>query len=111
MDWEWRSLPFWFPYFVTAMFAAIAVVLALLLANQLRLLTEGRAAPGRVTAIRRAKGIQVHYEFESRNGSKFKGRSSTSKIPTPDEPVCILYDPERPKRNAIYPLPLVRLDR
>ena len=45
-------------------------------------------------------------------GSLQRGRSGPSRHPPAiGATVCILYDPERPKRNTAYPLPLVRLER
>ena len=75
VDWPWRGLPFWFPYFATAMMAGVGALLAVQLARQMRLLAEGRPAPGRVTGIRKDKGIVVRYEFELLNGATFKGRA------------------------------------
>jgi hypothetical protein len=109
VDWAWKGLPFWIPYFATAMLAGIAALLAFQLARQMRLLAEGRAVPGRITAIRKAKGLIVLYEFEV-NGAKIKGRAHVRKMPPPGDPVCVLYDLENPRRNAIYPLEMVRLD-
>jgi hypothetical protein len=109
-DWRWRGMPFWLPYFLTAMLAGVGALLATQLARQMRLLAEGRPAPGRVTGIRKDKATTVLYEFDLPNGTKQKGRSHTRKVPPSGEPVCVLYDPENPKRNALYPLDLVRLD-
>jgi hypothetical protein len=109
VDWPWKGIPFWIPYFATAMFAGCAALLAYQLARQMRLLSEGRAVPGRVTGIRKAKGLVVLYEFEV-NGAKLKGRAHVRKMPLPGEPVCVLYDPENPRRNTLYPMETVRLD-
>ncbi|MCU1233288.1 MAG: hypothetical protein JWP63_1255 [Candidatus Solibacter sp.] len=110
VDWQRRDTPVWLPYLVAAMLAGIGVIPVWRLAFEMRLLAEGRPAAGRVTAIRNAKGPVVHYEFELPNGTKLKGRARVSKAPPPGETVCILYDPERPKRNALYPMSLVKLD-
>jgi hypothetical protein len=111
VDWPRRGLPVWFPYLMTALLAAIGALVSMKLAAAMRLLAEGRAAPGRITAVRRAKGVTVHYEFELANGRKCKGRAHVRKAPPAGEPVSILYDPDRPKRNTLYPLDLVKLDR
>jgi Protein of unknown function (DUF3592) len=110
VDWPWRGMPFWIPYFATAMMAGGGALLAVLLARQMRLLAEGRPAPGRVTRIRKDKGGQVvRYEFQA-SGATFNGRAHVRKMPPEGEPLCVLYDPENPKRNALYPLPFVKLD-
>ena len=81
------------------------------LRRQNRLLTEGRPAPGRVTAIKKAdKVLVVQYEFRLLNGVVVKGKYNASKVPAADQPLCVLYDPENPRRNALYPLSLVRLE-
>jgi hypothetical protein len=109
VDWSFKGMPKFFPYIATALLAGIGAFLAIYLARQMRLLAEGRAAPGRITAIRRAKGVVAHYEFEL-NGVTYKGRSRVRKPPSTSEPVTILYDPENPKRHALYPLDTVKLD-
>jgi hypothetical protein len=109
VDWSSRGLPVWFPYFMTALVAGIGAMLAVVIARQMRLLAEGRPAPGRVTGIRKDKNLVVLYEFQILNGSTFKGRAGVHKMPAVGEPLCVLYDPENPRRNALYPLALVRL--
>jgi len=52
----------------------------------------------------------IHYEFRLLNGIVAKGKSSASKAPAGDAPLCVLYDPENPRRNARYPFSLVRLE-
>jgi hypothetical protein len=39
-----------------------------------------------------------------------QGRANASTPPAEGAPICVLYDPENPRRNAIYPLSLVRLE-
>jgi len=109
LDWPWRGLPPWFPYPITAFVAGLGAFLAVRLARQMRLLAEGRPAPGRMTGVRKVKTLVVLYEFELLNGTTLKGRAPMSKAPDSTQPLCILYDPENPRRNAVYPLPLVRL--
>ena len=111
VDWPPSGLPVWFPYVMTATMAFTAAPLWWLLARQIRLLSEGQAAPGRITAIRRGKGVVAIYEFELPNGTTIKGRSNVRNTPAVGSQVCILYDPDHPKRNAVYPLPFVRLDK
>jgi hypothetical protein len=88
------------------------VVLAMLLRKQVRLLTEGRPAPGIVTGWRRTKGGTVlRYEFVLLNGATAKGRGKSRRPPAIGSPICVLYDPENPRRNAPYPLCLVKLTK
>jgi hypothetical protein len=111
VGWESRPLPLWFPYLIAGMLAVLGFILWLVISRQMRLLAEGRPVPGRVTAVGRGRhGTVVRYEFQTLNGATMKGRSETRKLPLDGAPVCVLYDPENPRRNALYPLPLVRLD-
>jgi hypothetical protein len=109
--WSSKPLPLWTPYLIVATLAALAVVMLIPLRRQIRLLTEGRPAPGRVTAIKNAdKFLVIKYEFRLLNGVVAQGKSNASKAPVAGAPLCVLYDPENPRRNALYPLSLVRLE-
>ncbi len=93
--------------------AGSAWLVAWSLQRQRRLLTEGRPAPGIVTRLSRTKGgMQVYYDFLLLSGSVAKGSSGpVSKPPGIGQTVCVLYNPDNPRRNAIYPLCLVKEDR
>jgi hypothetical protein len=108
--WPQNGLPFWFPYFLAAMVTVPAFLLPILVRRETRLLAEGRPAPGRVTGFKKDKAIRVQYEFRLLNGTLVKGRVTSSKPPVVGAPVCVLYDPENPRRNALYPLSLARLE-
>jgi hypothetical protein len=111
-EWDDTPMPNWVPYLVSGELAVIAVVLAILLRKQVRLLTEGRPAPGIVTGHRRTKnGTVIRYEFQLMNGATAKGRGQSRRPPAIGSPVCVLYDPENPRRNAPYPLCLVKLTK
>jgi len=43
--------------------------------------------------------------------STAKGRGQSRLPPAIGAPICVLYDPENPRRNAPYPLTLVKLTR
>ena len=112
IEWDETPMPDWVPYLVFAVLAAIACLCAIQLRNQMRLLTEGRPAPGIVTGQRRTKdGTVIRYEFTLLNGATAKGRGQSRRPPAIGSPVCVLYDPENPRRNAPYPLRLVKLTR
>jgi hypothetical protein len=111
-EWDDTPMPNWVPYLVSGELAVIAVVLAIILLKQVRLLTEGRPAPGIVTGHRRTRnGTVIRYEFQLMNGATVKGRSQSRRPPAIGSPVCVLYDPENPRRNAPYPLCLVKLTK
>ena len=110
--WDDAPMPNWVPFLVSGELAVIAVVLAMLLRRQVRLLTEGRPAPGIVTGHRRTRnGTVIRYEFQLLNGATAKGRGQSRRPPGIGSPVCVLYDPENPRRSAPYPLTLVKLTR
>ena len=112
IGWDDTPMPPWVPYLVFAVLAAIASFLTILLRNQMRLLTEGRPAPGIVTGQRRTKdGTIIRYEFTLLNGATAKGRGQSRRPPAIGSQICVLYDPENPRRNAPYPLCLVKLTR
>jgi hypothetical protein len=110
--WDDTPMPPWAPYLVFAAMVAVASVLAMLLRKQMQLLTEGRPAPGTVTSHRRTKdGTIIRYEFQLLNGATAKGRGQTRRPPAIGSQICVLYDPENPRRNAPYPLRLVKLTK
>ena len=110
VDWPRRGLPAWFPFLFSALLAGGGAIIAAQVARQMRLLAEGRPTPGRMTSFRRTKQLVIRYEFQLPDGTTLKGRADMCKMPESGKPLCVLYDPENPRRNALYPLPLVRLD-
>jgi hypothetical protein len=111
IGWGGEALPFWLAFLIAGMVAGPAFLMLILVRRETRLLMEGRPAPGRVTGFRKTdKAIQVQYEFRLLNGAMVKGKTNRSRKPVVGETLCVLYDPENPRRNAIYPLSLVRLE-
>ena len=110
-EWQPDALPLWFPYPFTLLMAACALLIVVPIRRQYGLLTNGRPAPGRVTGSKRASHNQsiLFYEFRQLNGAIAKGKSSSTRPPATGTPLCILYDPDRPRRSAPYPFSLVRL--
>ena len=103
--WNDTPTPTWVPYLVFGELAVVALILAMLLRRQMRLLTEGYPAPGIVTGHRRTRnGTVIRYEFQLMNGATAKGRGQSRRPPAIGSQICVLYDPENPRRNAPYPL-------
>jgi hypothetical protein len=80
---------------------------------QRRLLTDGRAAPARVTGHRRhsrsrgaTQGV-LTFEFSLLSGAVAAGRSYTAKPAAAGSVIWVVYDQESPSRNAVYPLTFV----
>jgi len=62
-----------------------------------------------VTGHRRTKdGTILRYEFVLLNGATARGAARADVLAIGSQ-VCVLYDPENPRRNAPYPLTLVKL--
>lgn len=106
-DWEWSGLvimdliPKVFMLFLTS----IGVVALVALFRDRKLARRGRPTKGVVRDCSAGKsGFRVEYEFRTDDGVPVTGHASS-----PDEygagaRVCILYLPQKPQRNSMYPL-------
>jgi hypothetical protein len=105
--------PDWVPWLVSGFFVWPPFLFWWMIRRQTGLLAEGRPAPATVTQIRRAKQVIAYYEFRLLDGAVVKGRSQVSRrnIPQPGQQATVLYLPDNPKRNALYPLELVKLQK
>jgi hypothetical protein len=79
-----------------------------------RLLARGRPAQGVVTQCKagsqgRSNGYFLNYEFQLPDGSSCKGKKFSSSQLAEKSSVTVLYLPERPQRNTLYPMETVRL--
>jgi len=111
--WEKSVTPFWLAFLVGGCLLVVPAIFAAMIRKQSSLLSEGRPAPGVVTGVKRAdKAVFVLYECQLLSGAVVKGRSNgCRRTPGIGSPVCVLYDPDNPRRNAVYPLCLVKLMR
>jgi hypothetical protein len=79
------------------------------------LLSGGRPAEARVTEVHRqthshGSSHRVELEFTVLSGAKHHGRlEQGSKPPAVGSTLIIVYDPDQPKRQARYPMKLVRV--
>ncbi len=108
------GVPFFAAPLMTLVFFAVAVVLAVLVFRERRLLEDGRPAAGVVTRVggRTDKGRYIYYEFATLGGSRAKGRFGPVRgkaVPAIGSPVTVLYEPDNPKRNGAYPTQLVKI--
>jgi len=111
-EWDVEVLPKIMPGVIAALLILMAVLLVFAIRREMALLSDGRPAPARVTKVRRVKnGHVVRYEFATLNGSVVKGRGEARKAPPVGSTISVIYDRDNPKRNAPYPLKLVRVDR
>ncbi len=112
------DVPFWVPPLIALEFGAVGTAMLIGIRLQRRLLTEGRPAPGIVTWHRRvaaAHGRRANrygYRFRLLSGALAEGKAGSAKKNPPPEgtPITVVYDPNYPRRNAVFPFSLVRLD-
>lgn len=109
------ALPPWLPVFVVASIGSAGLLCLLLLNSQRRLLMDGRPAPAVVTAHVKLQSPHggahrsIRYAFPLLSGAMETGKSdATRKAPEVGSVICVIYDPDRPKRSMPYPFPLVR---
>jgi len=109
VEWEERPVQWWAGILTGGMLMMTGPLLVLPVRKQYLLLAEGRPAPGSIVELKAGdKGtLIVKYEFPLLSGAMAKGKTSLRKAPI--EPLCVLYDPDNPRRNALYPMSLVRL--
>ena len=101
------GMPVFVPYLVGGALALVAVLLQFVLRSQRQLLSEGRAALARVTKHHRGEhGKSYEYEFTTLAGRKVTGKSGPGKSPAVGSSVWVLYDPDNPRGNAVYPFSL-----
>jgi hypothetical protein len=108
-----RATPIWLAPLTAMTLIATAGLLTLPLRKQRFLLTEGRPAPGRVTGLKKThNGTVVQYEYQVLSGAMRTGRGEPMrKPPGVGSHVVVIYDPDNPRKHALYPLSLVRLRR
>ncbi|HEY2469304.1 MAG TPA: DUF3592 domain-containing protein [Terracidiphilus sp.] len=95
------------------MFGFAAIFISPVL-SQRRLLTRGQAARGIVTRCKeggkgRRSGYFLYYDFSMPDGSQHQGKTFSGSQLAQGSSVTLLYDPSRPRRNAIYPVETVRI--
>ncbi|HTQ54947.1 MAG TPA: DUF3592 domain-containing protein [Bryobacteraceae bacterium] len=94
-----------------------AVVIAVAVRRQWRLLAEGRATMSRILAVKRTRDSEggthyrAQYEIVLPSGAVRQIWARGSKRFVVDSRVPVVYDPENPKRLSRYPLPLVCVAR
>ena len=112
---EPRRLPFFLVLLVPASLVAGALGIAYALRQQRKFLAEGRAAVAHVTRSERKQHkrtfYRVHYVFTLLSGAGCSGHYDVTTKSPPSEGwrLIVLYDSETPRRQARYPLSLVRV--
>jgi hypothetical protein len=108
------GMPLVLPYAIASLLAAGGAICLVVIRRQRRLLADGRAAPALVTGHVRHRTSHggthraIAYDFPLLSGGVASGRSNTTrKPPAIGSVICVIYDPELPQRNSIYPMSLV----
>ena len=110
--WPSSHTPNWLPWLMLGVFSWPVLLFWALIRRQERLLSEGRPAPGVITRLKRTdKQVVAYYDFTLLSGQVMKGKSDARLQPGVGSQVCVLYLPDNPRRNAIYPLQFVKLER
>ena len=110
-----EAMPFWVPPLAATTLALGGWPCLFLVRAERRLLMEGRATPAIVRTHRKyhtshgGNQRSMTYEFPLLTGAMVTGKCGTSsKPPAIGSVICVIYDPDRPKRSKPYPLSLVR---
>jgi len=111
-----RGLPVGVAYVVASIPTVASLLIMAAVRRQRTLLSEGRAAPARITSVKKHHGShgathhEIHYEFPLLGGGMATGRAAAPKSAAAGGTVVVLYDPDRPARNQPYPFSLVTPD-
>ena len=81
---------------------------------QFRLLARGKPVRGVVTGCKegshhRMSGYFLYYDFPLSDGGLCHGKDFSRQPAAEESNVTVLYDPNKPRRNALYPMESVRL--
>jgi hypothetical protein len=79
-----------------------------------RLVARGHSGRAVVTQCKegsqgRSSGYFLYYEFSLSDGSKCQGKKFSGQPMAEGSTVTVLYDPNNPRRNRLYPMDTVRL--
>lgn len=110
------QLPAWVPYFAGTPLVVFAIVCAVTVRRQRFLLSEGRPGPAVVTAARKRHGShgrshhEMTYQFPLLGGGVATGRAQAPGTTAVGATICVVYDPDDPRRSRPYPFSLVAVD-
>ena len=112
LAWQEDLPPAWLPFALPAILMGCALALLASHRREAALAAVGLATAGVVTRCHRVKGgWSARYWFRTREGAIMKGSSLTKRAQEIGATVCILYLPENPRRNQIYPLRFYKVER
>jgi hypothetical protein len=104
-SWEW-SLYCGLDYMILVTLSWVMGSVALIaLCRDRNLVRKGRVAEAIVTScVRRDRLFHIEYEFRAVDGTPMKGHADRKEESEAGARVWVLYLPELPKRNDLYPL-------
>jgi Protein of unknown function (DUF3592) len=109
------GLPMALPFVVAPLIAALGALCFFLVHRQRRLLSEGFVASAIVTGHAKHSSSDggtyrsILYTFPLLSGAMASGKSSASrKPPAVGSVITVVYDPDRPGKNGVYPFSLVK---
>ena len=103
--------PLWLPFLIGGALNVAGLLIVRVVVTQHSLLANGRAAPGLITGHKRDhNGKSATYTFTLLSGAPAEGKTRpTKKSPPPvNSAVCVIYEPDNPRHNAVYPFALVK---
>ena len=105
------AMRFAIPITLAALLAALGIMFLSQFPKQRRLVSEGLPAIGVITKCGRARGgFYVNYEFRTNDGKSANGIGLCDNRRQTGENVWVLYLPQNPNRNGLYPLDYYRVE-
>jgi len=110
-EWEPSQFPVAIVGVIALLNMAIGGFLQYRVSLQRKLLEDGRPAPGILTKFGGGQKKQIaYYEYVTLNGTVQAGRSQRGAgLPPVGGTLCVVYDPDNPKRSSPYPMAFFKL--
>lgn len=103
--WEWSPAIGWHYFVGELFFTVLGGLAAVVLWRDRRLARHGRAAAGVVVScVRKDPSFHVEYQFRTEGGVSIRGDSESMDEYVAGARIWVLYLPQRPQRNHIYPM-------
>jgi len=109
------GIPIALPFALAPAIAVFGVLCLVRVHRQRRLLSEGRVASATVTGHVKHHGSHggthrsITFAFPLLSGAVASGKGcASSKLPALGSVITVVYDPDQPRRNAVYPFSLVK---
>jgi len=109
-EWVETGAGSWFPFIFCPLLLLSAAFFAFNVQKQGKLLANGLPAPAVITRCYRVKGgWAATYQFRTKDGAVLGGRCSVTRKLEKGAVISVLYDPEKPTRNRVYPMDAYRV--